>query len=332
MAFEGVTAASQVFSGGAVNQSVNTNNDTSASATDLSFSGSVPKVPTPAITGKNASVPYVNNLVQEHKNKTKPLLDEAYSEVDDIEQQAKNRNPTDLNPLQNNNFAMDGRYGNLNGKSYANTLKLSREADAYNNKPDTQIFHMGVNGAGPSEVTTVSKPKIETQEMRQMRANERLDEKQRGTDIDLQAAINKKDYDAFKAAIEQKYNLQLTTAQARQEMLNFAQQERIKTILDKDKAYFQQQLAFSFGMQKARMLLGMVDSGQNPATTMILARMLGIDIGDMSSLSQQMAITELAHQLYTNGECGSMVEANQKAQDLLTRQYSKAYSKTNFGG
>lgn len=330
MAFEGVTPASQIFSGASAGAAGTS--PTGTGTPNGTFAGSVPNVGAPAITGNNASVPYVNNLVKEHKEGTKPLMDEAFAETDKVKQEAMDTDPTSLNPLQNNNFAMNGRYGNLNRKSYQDTLKLSREADAYNNKPDTQIFHMGVNSAGPSEVTTVSKPKVETQEMRQMRANERLDEKQRGADIDLQSIINRKDYDAFKAAIEQKYNIQLTTQQARLEMLNFAQQERIKTIMDKDKAYFQQQLAYSFGMAKARMLLNMVDSGQNPATTMILANMLGINIGDYNSLAQQSSINMSATELVNSGVCASYAEAYQQASDMMTRRYNQAYSKTKFGG
>ena len=94
------------------------------------------------------------------------------------------------------NLAQDNPRGNLNGKAYTDTLFRSRLADALNNrrhlKPTDighRTLHMGATGTGADQAGSERWEPIETQEMRQMRANERLDEKARGYDIDRQKAI-----------------------------------------------------------------------------------------------------------------------------------------------
>lgn len=146
--------------------------------------------------------------------KTKATAEGAYSEADDDAIQAradtKQRdivnnfvdNPelqTRLDPNMNNPHASNNFRGNINGRSAGSTLQLSRLADAFNSQlhaSPTDIGARSVTGSGisgPGTGIEGATPKrwnpIETQEMRQMRNNERLDEKQRGLDIDREARI-----------------------------------------------------------------------------------------------------------------------------------------------
>ena len=94
------------------------------------------------------------------------------------------------------NLAKDNPRGNLNNRSYETTLRMQRLADMVNNRlhydPGTATTIGGAQGAksvgegGP----TVSKwDPMETQETRQMRANESADERARNAGVDLQSRI-----------------------------------------------------------------------------------------------------------------------------------------------
>lgn len=100
-----------------------------------------------------------------------------------------------MDPHWKDNHAKDNWRGNLNGKSYNSTLRLSRAADAMNNARhwDPGLGGRRTNsGFGTNEMTEAKSERwepIETQEMRQMRANERMDEQQRTYDIKRAAGV-----------------------------------------------------------------------------------------------------------------------------------------------
>ena len=108
-------------------------------------------------------------------------------------------NPEEWNrrdPYWDWNHAKDSKRGNLNGMSFRDTRLHSRLADALNNerhlKPTDigrRTLHMGATGTGADQAGSERWEPIETQEMRQMRANERLDEIARGNDIERQRRI-----------------------------------------------------------------------------------------------------------------------------------------------
>lgn len=94
------------------------------------------------------------------------------------------------------NLAKDNPRGNLNGMTFRDTRLHSRLADALNNerhlKPTDigrRTLNYGATGTGADQAGSERWEPIETQEMRQMRANERLDEKARGYDVDRQKMI-----------------------------------------------------------------------------------------------------------------------------------------------
>lgn len=94
------------------------------------------------------------------------------------------------------NLAKNNPRGDLNNRSYRSTLNMSRMADALNNrrhlKPTDighRTLHYGSTGTGAEQAGSERWEPIETQEIRQMRANETLDKTARGFDVQRQANI-----------------------------------------------------------------------------------------------------------------------------------------------
>lgn len=94
------------------------------------------------------------------------------------------------------NLAQNNPYGNLNNKTYNQTLNLSRMADRFNNHLDWEpgtvgrtTYHLG-NVEGDTGKAYRRDP-IETQEMRQMRANENIDALARQGQAGLQSDMNR---------------------------------------------------------------------------------------------------------------------------------------------
>ena len=141
------------------------------------------------------------------KNKTEGNTTGLYNEQ-------LNTDPTQLYKQVNSNIAKDGaQYGSLTGKDFSNTLKLSREADAYNNTRapvhiTQRLFH-------DPTIQQLQKPRIETEEMREMDRNRQLDLNQKQLAQALQDAVNHKDLDAYKQYYAQLYGIQLTDYDAR---------------------------------------------------------------------------------------------------------------------
>lgn len=116
--------------------------------------------------------------------------------IDEVRDNANTDETRDkMDPHWKDNHAKDNWRGNLNGKSFNSTLRLSRAADAMNN---ARHWNPGLAGRrtnssfGTNEMTEANSERwepIETQEMRQMRANERMDERQRDYDIKRAAGV-----------------------------------------------------------------------------------------------------------------------------------------------
>lgn len=99
-------------------------------------------------------------------------------------------------PWHDQNLAKNNPYGNLNNKSFEQTLNLSRQADRFNNHLDWDPGHVGrtTYHLGSTESDTghaYRRDPIETQEMRQMRANENVDALARQGQAGLQADMNR---------------------------------------------------------------------------------------------------------------------------------------------
>lgn len=110
-------------------------------------------------------------------------------------------NPKDWYRLYNYwdwNLAKNNPDGNLNGKKFTDTRNLSRLADALNNQRHLKLGNLGARTNSSFGSTQMQLPgterwePIETQEMRQMRANEDIDKQIR--ERQFNRAENIKDY------------------------------------------------------------------------------------------------------------------------------------------
>lgn len=165
--------------------------------------------------------------------KTKNEFRELYNEQLETPKSA-------LDPNADKNIAKrGGQFGSLNGKKFEHTLNLMRKADAYNNKPTENIHRIGLHGVqdlGPA----YNRPRIETEEMREMDRNRQLDLNQKQLAQALQAAVNRKDLDAFMYFYQQMFGVELTRNQAEIAMRQFLRQNQISNILTKDVNQFTQ--------------------------------------------------------------------------------------------
>lgn len=156
-----------------------------------------------------------------------------------------------LNPQekQNDNFAKTGgSKGSLTGKDFSSTLNLMRRADKYNNKPVENMIHYGsYKGSGVQNLGTgYERPKIETEEMREMERNRALDAQQKQLMVQLQDAINRKDIEAFKSAYEQIFGITLSETQIIEAIRQWTQQQQITNTATKDITSWQKKFMRSF--------------------------------------------------------------------------------------
>lgn len=200
--------------------------------------------------------------VQSDFNKgIRETTEQGIKDFEDLYQGVRRTPGTDLDEKYNQNFIKEGRYGNLNNKGFDETLRLSRQADAYNNEP-VEKMHLGISynpsagqGVGGFETTGYERPNIETQEMRQMRANERLDEMQRGLDVQLQHDITKLPYDAFVKALDKKFDIRVSEADARRTFEQIRAVDRANQRLMKDQEDFMKRYGAKFGMKLGQIMM-----------------------------------------------------------------------------
>ena len=117
--------------------------------------------------------------------------------LDNVQGEYTDRRKQQVNPYQNYNLAKQNPMGNLNNKTAVQTDRLSRAADALNNRMWWQSggFHAdtlrgGVGtGSGVAEMHRFDP--ITTQEMRQQRMNENVEQAVRAQQAQLQADTNR---------------------------------------------------------------------------------------------------------------------------------------------
>lgn len=209
---------------------------------------------TPEVSGPVTAPGFGNNIpgVDNTENQArKDIVDDynkATKENDKVYDDIGKVKGTDINPVNNQDFSKEGRFGSFTGKSFDDTLKLSREADAYNSRPMDQMRIGGsYNAAGGSYdlgqvQNKFEKPRLETQEMREMRRNEALDENQRRFDQELQALVNRKDYDNYTKWYQQKYNMQMSMYEKEQALTTFKYMQKISEYVSQYHDYWIKQL------------------------------------------------------------------------------------------
>lgn len=172
--------------------------------------------------------------------------DKSKSRAKDVASEAYATPKSDLHVNDGVNIAKTGgQFGPLNNKTFSKTLRLMREADAYNNTPIEDIHRIGLHGVqnlGPG----YQRPEITTEEMREMERNRALDASQKQFAVQLQAAVNAKDLDTFKRLYEFQFGVELSRGQAEVLMQQYLRQNQISNIIGKDFAQFRDKWAASF--------------------------------------------------------------------------------------
>lgn len=199
--------------------------------------------------------------------------DVASARTDDIRAEGNAVTKSELDPqgtgrnLAKNDYDDD----NLNNRGFNHTLSLSRQADAYNNKPRyTNVRTTNGSGGHAYVDAGLDRPKLETQEMRQMRTNEQLSARQRQLRQDLQHLVNKKDYDLFVAWYQQKYGLNLNLTQAEQSVITFNRTQQIANIIMQNHQMYTEYLRGYIGAQLAAYITSKAGKGDYIWTSLFM--------------------------------------------------------------
>lgn len=244
-----MTPASNILPFGTIMQKVDEQAAGSPKTPVDASGGKVPGSAGPVTApGFGNNIPGVDNTENQARKDIVDDYNKATKENDKVYDDIGKVKGTDINPINNQDFSKEGRFGSFTGKSFDDTLKLSREADAYNSRPMDQMRIGGnYNAAGGSYdlgqvQNKFEKPRLETQEMREMRRNEALDENQRRFDQELQALVNRKDYDNFVKWYQQKYNMQMSMYEKEQALTTFKYAQKISEYISQYHNYWVTQL------------------------------------------------------------------------------------------
>jgi hypothetical protein len=172
--------------------------------------------------------------------------------------------PTDYDPNYYANVAKgEDPDRQLNDRTFESTMHSSRLADYYNNRPQTNVpFAVSsMSGQAETQAAGYTRPQINTQEMRQMRENEKLDEQRKTGRINLQNMVGQvpmQDINTYKNQIsantEAGRNLQnqIIAAMAGAKA---GQESSVNT------TRFAQELAANIGGRKAQIVMGAISRG-----------------------------------------------------------------------
>lgn len=226
----------------------------------------------------------------------------------------------ELNPQedQKGNYAKTGgSKGSLTGKDFSSTLNLMRRVDKYNNKPVENMIHYGsYKGSGIQNLGTgYDRPKIETEEMREMERNRALDLQQKQLMVQLQDAINRKDVEAFKSAYEQIFGITLSETQIIEAMRQWTQQQQITNTATKDVASWQKKFMRSFDEETLNYLMQLSET-DNQLSQLLSNAMYGLPTPNIDERVLMQTIDNLANQYVTQDNM-SPLRARLKASNAV---------------
>lgn len=164
---------------------------------------------------------------------TQYITDKAKQDYKGLAQEQYNTDPLALNKNNNSNYAMTGgQYGLINGKDYGNTIALARRADAYNNAPMAHMFSVKHQSRGGTTDmgTGINKPMLKTMETRAMDQAFNLDTQQKQLAQQLQAAVDRKDWDAYVKLYTQLYGAEQAKMSARNEFLRSTRMQEVQAV------------------------------------------------------------------------------------------------------
>lgn len=269
----------------------------------------------------------ITDLSKNTKGKYNQNKSGVQAGTDSIGERAKNTSGESLFSDQNANIAKTGgKQGTINDKDYNTTLRLMREADAYNSMPIGQIFKNGTRNTGGTQSLGYGfeKPALETMETRTMNQAMGLDTARKQAEVQLQAAIDAKDYDAFKAIIQQQLGIELSDYQAKNALDQYALQMALQDVTAKNLQEFTKEYARYFDASTAATIYNMVQS--NEPWAMQLAGVLEGQVVPPSNQDQFAAdfINGWMTTKESNGELGTP-EANMKAYNAALQWLQKEH-------
>lgn len=258
---------------------------------------------------------HMDNMSKDTKGKFTGNKTSAQQGTEKIGDKAKQVSGESLYKDQNTNIAKgEGSKGMINDKDYSTTLRLARMADAYNNKPMAHIMSGGTHLLGGLQDLGAgyAKPQISTMETRAAQQAIDLDTQRKQAEQQLQAAIDAKDYDAFKAILAQNLGIELNDAQARYALDQYALQLALQDVTAKNRDEFVREYARYFDADTARVIYNMV-SGNEPWAM----QLAGVLEGQVIPPSKQ-------DQFAADFIDGWLKETNPQTSKDTTREYNNA--------
>ena len=233
---------------------------------------------------------YVKDKLDESNNEVESITGKAKDNTEGLYQEQLNTSKEQFDQNAGVNIAMTGgNYGHINNRDYSTTLRLARQADRYNSRPQAHVVHRGsYKGSGIQDMGTLEeRPTLNTMEQRAMDHAFQLDTNQKSLAQSLQDAVNRKNLDALKMYYAQRFNTELSEMQAEVAMTQFARQAEMTQMLTKSYNTFNKYFDRAFKTDTITALYNTAKQDNNFG--MVLATyLLG---GPMPSLSDYSAQT-----------------------------------------
>ncbi|MBR6135623.1 MAG: hypothetical protein IKQ22_03965 [Clostridia bacterium] len=208
---------------------------------------------------------HIDDMSKDTKGKFAGNKTSAQQGTEKIGDRAKQVSGESLYKDQNTNVAKgESSKGMINDKDYSTTLRLARMADAYNNKPMAHIMSGGTHLLGGLQDLGAgyARPQISTMETRAAQQALDLDTQRKQAMQQLQAAVDAKDYDTFKAILAQNLGIELNDAQAKYALDQYALQLALQDVTAKNRDEFVREYARYFDTETATVLYNMVSSNE----------------------------------------------------------------------
>lgn len=289
-------------------------------------SASSPFAPASVTDSVDVSESYGDDQSEKFEKETDRVSDEAIDNTEKEAQRVYDTNPEKLYKHVNKNFARgEGPYGRFNDRDYSTTLRLAREADFYNNKPQENLYFMGPDGPqvqGPA----YQRPELKTMETRAMDQAIELDTNQKRLAQSLQDAVNHKDLDAFTAAWKQKFGVELDRAQAKREMRRYERQALVQDLLTKNLTKFQAEFMRGFNSVTATTVHNMLQS--QPELANMLA---GVLLGTATTTEQMFLERNIQNNL-AQSYAKAAGRSRPDTKDKIRAQFETSKIMTNVAG
>ncbi len=261
---------------------------------------------------------YINSVTGEATAQTQGVYDQASIKSRGLFTDQLETPNESLSKDYNANYAKDGgQYGRFNNKDYRTTLRLAREADAYNAGFAPTMMTTGYNSGGGVDIEQVQRPKLETMETRAMEQAERLDTNQKELAQELQNAINHKNLDAFKQLYTQLYGIQLSSAAAKSMLYSQLASQKLANTLAKNLSLYQTQLARYMSADTAQRVMQMAI--RDPLLGQMVASAFGLTTPSMQQLAENENVKQAILQITGNSTKSYLdLTPDQQMQVILT--------------